>query len=529
VRPRLVIALLALVIVPLAAIAWLTARDAAHEKAALAESVDALLAGELDAIARQLAAAMDSRAEAVSRLLDGLKIDAAAIRELVRKEPSIRQIFVVGADGRLVHPPLDGPRNDGEEAFLRRTENAWAASEPFVRPLDQPDGKRPSTDGERSRGGWYTWYWGNDVNFIYWRLDDEGRVRGAELDRMALLSELVGELPDTPQSGGGARDSRIELVASDGAPIYAFGGYTPPKGAAPRVSRELAPPLAAWRLRHFPSPRLEGRDLGGGAKLGAFATALALALVVAALAAYVFRAAGAEAREARRRVTFVNQVSHELKTPLTNIRMYAELLEERIDEDDAEPRRYLGVIVSESQRLSRLIGNVLSLARQQRDKLSVRPAPGRADQVIAAVLDQFAPSLAAAGFAVERDVAPDGTSLVDADALGQIVGNLVGNVEKYAASGRWIAVRGRRAGDELIVEIADRGPGVPRGQRERIFAPFVRLSDAVSEGASGTGIGLTIARELARLHGGDLELEPSETGAAFRLVLRAPLVTGEEP
>jgi signal transduction histidine kinase len=527
-KPRLAIVFFALVLAPLAAVAWLTIRNAEHEKKALAENVDALLAGELDAIARQLSASMEARAQTIARVLDGLKLDAASIRDVVRKEPSIRQIFVVGPDGRLVHPPLDGPRNEGEEAFLRRTEHIWAAAEPFFRPLDQPDQKHPAAGAPKSRGGWYTWYWGSDINFIYWRLDDEGRVRGAELDRMALLAGLVGELPETEQDDR-ARASRIELVAADGAVIYAFGDYAPPKGTLPRVTRDLDPPLAAWRLRHFPSPRLAGRDLGGGAKLGEFAAALALGLVVLGLALYVFRATGRESREARRRVTFVNQVSHELKTPLTNIRMYAELLEDRVDDDDVEPRRYLGVIVSESQRLSRLIGNVLSLARQQRNKLCVRPGEGRADLAIAAVLDQFAPSLAGAEIEAVREIAPDGTSLVDEDALGQIVGNLIGNVEKYAAAGKWLSVRSRREGETFVVEVADRGPGVPRSQRERIFAPFVRLSDEISEGASGTGIGLTIARELARLHGGDLELVPSETGAAFRLTLRAPLATGEEP
>jgi signal transduction histidine kinase len=528
-KPRLAIAFIALVLAPLAAVAWLTIRNAEHEKKALAENVDALLVAELEAIGRQLSSSMESRAQAISRVLDGLSVDAGSIRGAVRKEPSIRQIFVVDPDGRLIHPPLDEPRNEAEEAFLRRTEHIWAAAEPFFRPLDQPDSKRPVTAEPRSRGGWYTWYWGSDINFIYWRLDDEGRVRGAELDRMALLAGLVGELPSTPEAGDGARASRIELVATNGAVIYAFGEYTPPKGTAPRVTLELDPPLAAWRLRHFPSPHLAGRDLGRGSKVSAFAAALALALAVFALAIYVFRAAGAEAREARRRVTFVNQVSHELKTPLTNIRMYAELLEERLEEEESEPRRYLGVIVSESRRWSRLIGNVLSLARKQRNKLGVRPARGRADLAISAVLDQFAPSLSSAEFEVVRDIAPDGTSLVDEDALGQIVGNLISNVEKYAAAGRWLSVTSRRDGESLVVEVADRGPGVPRSQRARIFAPFVRLSEEISEGASGTGIGLTIARELARLHGGDLELQPSETGAAFRLTLCAPLATGEEP
>jgi signal transduction histidine kinase len=179
--------------------------------------------------------------------------------------------------------------------------------------------------------------------------------------------------------------------------------------------------------------------------------------------------------------------------------------------------------------LSRLIGNVLTLARAQRDALAVHPTEGRVDGAIAAVLDQFAPSLAAAGFEVVAAIEEDAPSLVDEDAVGQIVGNLIGNVEKYAAKGRWLRVSSRREGETVVVEVADRGPGVPAKQRERIFAPFYRLSSSISEGASGTGIGLTIARDLARLHGGDLAAGQGERGAVFRLTLRAPLVEGGAP
>jgi signal transduction histidine kinase len=522
VRPRIAILFFAAVLAPLAAVAWLTIRNAAHEERALGARVDALLDAELAALARQVGASMDSRAKIAGRVLDGLRLDAASIREAVREEPCVKQIFVIDSDGALLHPPVDAPRNEGEEAFLRRTERIWATGEAFYRPSDRPGAQ----GGERS--GWYTWYWGDDINFIYWRLDDAGRVRGAELDRMALLAEIVGELPTTSAKGA-AETGRIELANANGASIYVFGRYEPPAGTAPRAARELAPPLAAFRLRAYPNPELLGRNAGASARRSAFLAAAALILAVGAIAITVFRAAGREAREARLRVGFVNQVSHELKTPLTNIRMYAEMLEREIDDEDTRPRRHLSVIVSESRRLSRLIGNVLTLARAQRKTLAVRATEGRADAAIAAVLDQFAPSLSAAGFEVVAEIEEDAPSLVDEDAVGQIIGNLIGNVEKYAAKGKWLRVSSRREGDAVFVEVADRGPGIPAKQRERIFAPFYRLSASIAEGASGTGIGLTISRDLARLHGGDLEVVPSERGAVFRLALRAPRAAGGAP
>jgi len=525
VKPKLAILFFAAVLAPLAAVALLTIRNAAYEEKALQDRVDSLLDAELAALGRRISSTEEARAKSARELLDGLTLEAPAIRDAVREEPWVKQIFALGADGRLVHPPLDAPRNEGEEAFLRRTERIWTSGEAFARPSDRP--KEPSETARPAAGesGWYTWYWGDDVNFIYWRLDGEGRVRGVELDRMALLAEIVGELPDT-SSQGGAEIGRVELVAANGSALYAFGGYEPRKGEAPRVTRELDAPLGAFRLRAWPSPELLGRNAGTAAKRNAIVAASALALAVIGIAVAVFRASGREAREARSRVDFVNRVSHELKTPLTNIRMYAELLEREIDEEDARPRRHLGVIVSESQRLSRLIGNVLTLSRAQRRTLAVRKGKGRADLAVAAVLDQFAPSLAAKGFAVESRIEEDAPSLVDEDALGQIVGNLIGNVEKYAAQGEWLSIASRREGDTVVVEVADRGPGIPARHRERVFAPFFRLSSSIAEGASGTGIGLAIARDLARLHGGDLAVAPSDVGALFRLSIHAPRIEG---
>ena len=102
-----------------------------------------------------------------------------------------------------------------------------------------------------------------------------------------------------------------------------------------------------------------------------------------------------------------------------------------------------------------------------------------------------------------------------------MLGNLLSNVEKYAACGRHLEITSAQAGDRTTVTVSDRGPGIPKGQRERIFKPFHRLSNRNTDGVSGTGIGLTIARKLARKHGGDLTLtHPRDTpGCQFTLTL----------
>jgi signal transduction histidine kinase len=208
-----------------------------------------------------------------------------------------------------------------------------------------------------------------------------------------------------------------------------------------------------------------------------------------------------------------------LKTPLTNIRMYAELLQMTGNEKDEKSTRYLEVVTSESQRLSRLIDNVLTFGRQQRGALKLRKSGGSVDEVINSVLESFRPSLEGKGVKVNFQAGASDRVLFDADVLRQIISNLLGNVEKYAPESGEAQVRSKREGDRTVISISDRGPGVPAAESENIFEPFVRLSSQVSDGVAGTGIGLSIARELARLHGGNLTLEPSKNGATFRVTI----------
>ena len=109
----------------------------------------------------------------------------------------------------------------------------------------------------------------------------------------------------------------------------------------------------------------------------------------------------------------------------------------------------------------------------------------------------------------------------DIDALEQILVNLLSNVEKYAASGKLMELSTSQNGDRTTIEIADHGPGIAGDQREKIFQPFYRMSDRL-EGAAGAGIGLSIARSLARLHGGDIDLLDTDSGATFRVELLTP-------
>ena len=182
---------------------------------------------------------------------------------------------------------------------------------------------------------------------------------------------------------------------------------------------------------------------------------------------------------AERRVNFVNQVSHELKTPLTNIRLYSELLEENLpvtvgleSSEDNRFRKYLEIITSESQRLSRLIANVLNFARGKKDRLILRLETAVVDEIISNTLRAFAQSFESKNVQVDFQKGAGEPVQVDPDVLEQILNNIFSNTEKYGASGGRLDIKSRKSGDDTFIIVQDYGPGIPPRDAEKIFLPF---------------------------------------------------------
>ena len=328
---------------------------------------------------------------------------------------------------------------------------------------------------------------------------------------MGLLSDIIGALPSAG-GGDGQQQELLQLLDAGGRVLYQWGGYAPDPEQPPRLQQALASPLDSWQLAMYFNDR-QLRGAGGRLRVLQLAIGLGtLAVVLLILGIWLYRELRRSAREAAERVNFVSQVSHELRTPLTNIRMYAELLEDSVT-DDPPAQHKLQVIVAESRRLGRLIGNVLAFSRQQKDTLRLHPQPASLDKLLAETIEHFRPGLDARGIEVMLMAGVSTPVPMDADAVTGIIGNLLSNAEKYAP-GKPLHIRTLEDGGNALLRVRDHGPGIPRRYRKRIFAPFFRVSDRVTEGVSGTGIGLSIARELARLHGGDLRLRDAGSGDA---------------
>jgi signal transduction histidine kinase len=226
-------------------------------------------------------------------------------------------------------------------------------------------------------------------------------------------------------------------------------------------------------------------------------------------------------QEARQKTSFVSNVSHELKTPLTTIRMYAEMLAEQRIDDREKQHNYLQTIVRESQRLTRLVNNVLDFSRleQRRREFSFEEIDLAA--LLHQILDNQLVRIEEAGMQLTRSIDAAGCQLSsDRDALEQILLNLIDNAIKYAAVGKQITVEFKDEPGQCVVRVRDNGPGVPVAHKEQIFAKFHRVDDSLTARQQGSGLGLSIARQLAEALGGSLVFcDDEDGGACFELTL----------
>ena len=373
--------------------------------------------------------------------------------------------------------------------------------------------------------GWFVWYWDRGLNLVYWQRRPSGHLVGAALERSRWISDLISVLPETaiPTVLSDQVVSSFRVVNAASEKVYDWGPEIEDKAVAFKEI-PVASPLASWRLQCF----LSGDQILAGTGRSAIwtlATGLsAFTLTLVALAWLLYRDYSRDIREASQQVSFVNQVSHELKTPLTNIRMYAELLERDLEnaelEFDARPRQRLAVITSEAQRLSRLIGNVLTFARQKRNTLEPHTRETNLCQLVRQIVGRFTPSLSEHGISAVVEGTDDQTLKVDPDFVEQVLGNLINNVERYAASGKSLLIRCATSKSTVTIDVIDFGPGIPASERGNVFRPFCRLSNDL-RASTGTGIGLSITKELARLHHGDVQLMDSDRGCWFRVNLGA--------
>jgi len=218
--------------------------------------------------------------------------------------------------------------------------------------------------------------------------------------------------------------------------------------------------------------------------------------------------------------------THDLKTPLSVIRMFGETLEMGRVPDEARRQEYYRIITHESERLSHLIDNVLDFSRIEGGRRRYDLAPTAVEPLIRETLDAFAYPLEQGGFKLEVAVEADLPEVpMDADAISQALANLIDNAIKYSDADRVVAVDARRDGEGIALSVADRGVGIAPAEHTRIFEKFYRVGRSETQGRRGSGVGLALVRHVAGAHHGRVSVQ-SAPGQGSRFTLWLPLAPG---
>jgi signal transduction histidine kinase len=293
--------------------------------------------------------------------------------------------------------------------------------------------------------------------------------------------------------------------------------------AEPIAAVTLREPLPAWRVALYQPPGVSPR---AAVRRQVMALTGALGVLLVVIAGGIVAAGRLVRREtemARLKADFVANVSHDLKTPLSVIRMFAETLDMGRLPDEARRREYYRVISRESERLSRLIDNVLDFSRIEGGRRRYDIAPAAVEPLVREAVEAFDYPLAQQGFKVDVRVAPDLPEVpMDAAAVGQALANLVDNAIKYSAERRSLLVEAALDGSWLTLSVADEGIGIPAAEHARIFEKFYRIGRSETQGRRGSGVGLALVRHVAEAHGGEVTVR-SAPGAGSRFTLRLPL------
>jgi signal transduction histidine kinase len=319
------------------------------------------------------------------------------------------------------------------------------------------------------------------------------------------------------------RDSVLSVKASTPRGlVYRSSGLWSPKDFT--VVDTLDERFSKMKIAVSLRPEIASQLVVGGLPRSRLPLLVGLFVLTAGLVAAAIIQLRRQQQLAQLRVDFVSGVSHELRTPLAQIRLFAELLRNGQLRSDAERERSFGIIDEEAQRLTYLVENVLAFARSEHGRNSVIVEPLEMDHEMEAAIDAFAPLARVRRARIHSSIEPDLVSRVDPRALRQIVLNLLDNSVKYGPVGQTVNVSLTSTADKVIIAVEDKGPGVPKSEREKIWDPYVRLSRAAESAAGGSGIGLSIVRELVRLHGGRAWVEDAAGGGA-RFVVEFPRET----
>ncbi len=297
------------------------------------------------------------------------------------------------------------------------------------------------------------------------------------------------------------------------ARIFETGAWDRPNGEIVRYS--MAWPFQEIRLEAmFLRPQRGSATVAVAVLASLFLLGIALAFVL------IYRVILANLQIARKHSDFVSAISHELKTPLAAIRQSGEILENGWLPSEEKRMRHYHIIVSEAQRLSGLIQNVLDLSKLERNQWAAEMRPREINSLVREFANTFSSTIADRGFRLELDLCEtERTHLLDRDSLMQVLVNVTDNAVKFSKNSdvKVVQIYTAPEGGGTLLGVRDYGPGVPENEIDKIFATFYRIENELTRDTHGTGIGLSLVKNICDKMGIRIEVRNAEPGFDFRL------------
>lgn len=521
-RDRLkVFVLLPAVVIAVGVLAYFTVRTTLQIDTLRQQSVLEATLGLATEKANRLDRQIVDQDNVVMAIADPGKLDLLSERWLPtarRETPSVRAILVLDESRTVL-------------AFASRATGAFADEEAFRRLLtqrmvaDMELGRQPPDELRHL----HREYAHQSYLVSYWQRVHQGRrylvVAWHDIGRIVreTLPTLYNEA--SAPSGGGAQETAVRALAASRVNVVDEENriiYGPPLRTGEfTVGVRFPTTLYNWRVQVSPQASEELASRVQNRRLLEITMVALSSIVIVVGAIAIVLVAEKERRISALKSEFVANVSHELKTPLALVRMFAEMLQSGRVASAEKEKEYLDIIVRESERLSALIENVLDFARLERGRGSYEFAEGDVGEAVARAANVYRYRAERDGVRLVLDVAPDlPRARIDERAIQLAVINLIDNALKYAPGGEEILVRAEADGPDVRVDVVDHGPGVAPEDRQRIFERFVRLPGSRSDGARspvrGSGIGLALVKHIAESHGGRAWVEsdlPSEAAA----------------
>jgi signal transduction histidine kinase len=364
---------------------------------------------------------------------------------------------------------------------------------------------------------------GDEFSLLYWRKAASGAVTGCVVNLDALKERILKKLPPD------ATPARVLVVLDNqGKPLHAPAGLAL-DWRTPFVAREISEALPRWEAAAYLADPSYIASKAEATTSVLWVLTFFLLVAIAGGGVIIIKLLMSELALAQKKTNLVTNVSHELKTPLTSIRLFAEMLKENVAPGPAKRREYCALLLSETERLSRLINNVLDFSKMSQGKTHYDKKE----------LDLVA--LCREVVSCERvRLEKEGLKLTFAanvkklpftgcrESLTRVLINLLSNAEKYAGhaaggeAAKTIDITLEREPAGIVLRVMDRGPGIPAWAVKRIFKEFFRVDDSLTAKTGGSGLGLTISKMIVTDHGGEIAYEPRPGGGSvFRVAFPA--------